>query len=230
MTNRIVDFSRFRIKIIFTLGFELAYCQLQAQNFYKENQPKTITIQVGLGAGTFYPAPRPYTDSLMEHLMPILSFGIEKRIASHLSVKSQASFQAFGSSDYSKSTKTTTPLDQGISYSFELTPTFNLLPNPHHLFRPKLDINLGVGIGYLATYRAEKFNFQGKDYTFHFLEHSPFIPIRSSLIYRLNNQSDVAIEGVFFRTWLDKSNSSPNFNLQGNHFAQANLVYRWWIK
>lgn len=200
------------------------------QNFFKEYKNKTLSAQLSLGAGTFFPAPRPYTDSLVEQVMPILSFGIEKRIASHLSLKSQAGIQAFASSDYSKSTQTTTPLYQGISYSFELTPTFNLLPYHHHLLRPKVDMNLGVGIGYLATYRAEKFNFQSKEYTFHFLEHSPFIPIRSSLIYRLDNRSDLAVEGVFFRTWLDKSTSSPNFNLQGNHFTQANLLYRWWIK
>lgn len=162
--------------------------------------------------------------------MPVISFGIEKRIASHISIKSQVGFQAFANSDYSKSTKTTTPLYHGIAYSFRLTPTFNLLPYHHRLLRPKVDMNLGVGIDYLAIHRAEKFNFQGKEYTFHFLEHSPFIPISSSLIYRLDNRSDLAIEGVFFRTWLDKSSSSQNFNLQGNHFAQANLVYQRLIR
>lgn len=200
------------------------------QNFFKEYKNKTLSAQLSLGAGTFFPAPRPFTDSLVGQVMPVLAFGIEKRIASHLSLKSQAGFQAFANSDYSKSTPTTTPLDQGISYSFELTPTFNLLPYDHHLNRPKVDFNLGAGIGYLATYRAEKFNFQGKEYTFYFLEHSPFIPIRSSLILRLDNRSDLAVEGVFFHTWLDKSSSSPSFNLQGNHFAQANLVYRRWIR
>jgi len=166
--------------------------QVTGQNFFKEYKNKILSAQLSLGAGTFFPAPRPFTDSLVGQVMPVFAFGIEKRIASHLSLKSQAGFQAFANSEYTKSIQTTTPLEQGISYSFELTPTFNLLPYHHHLNRPKVDFNLGIGIGYLATYRAEKFNFQRKEYTFHFLEHSPFIPIRSSLIYRLDNRSDLA--------------------------------------
>ncbi len=222
---------RLRSVCIFLLGMLLWAPHLATgQNFFKEYKNKTLSAQLSLGAGTFFPAPRPFTDSLVEQLMPVLSFGIEKRIASHLSLKSQVGFQAFANSEYSKIKQIATPLDQGISYSFEFTPTFNLLPYHHHLNRPKVDFNLGVGIGYLATYRAEKFNFQLKEYTFHFLEHSPFFPIRSSLILRLDNRSDLAVEGVFFYTCLDKSSNSPNFNLQGNHFAQANLVYRRWIR
>jgi hypothetical protein len=163
-------------------------------------------------------------------VMPILSFGVAKRLASHLSIKSQVNFQSFANSQYSKSEQAKRPFDHGISYAFEMMPIFNLLPAYHHLYRPKVDFHLGIGLGYLATYRAEKFTFQDKEYSFTFLEHSPYVPIRTGLSFRLDDRSDLAVEGVFFRTWLDKSSSSPNFTLLGNHFAQANLVYRWWIK
>jgi hypothetical protein len=111
-----------------------------------------------------------------------------------------------------------------------MMPIFNLLPAYHHLYRPKVDFNLGIGLGYLATYRAEKFTFQDKEYTFNFLEHSPYVPIRTALSFRLDDRSDLAIESVFFRTWLEKSNSSTSFKLNGNHFAQVNLVYRKFIQ
>lgn len=200
------------------------------QNFFKNYNRKTVSAHLSLGAGTFFPAPRPFTDSLVSKMMPILSFGVAKRLASHLSIQSQVSFQSFANRQYSKSEQAKRPFDHGISYAFEMMPIFNLLPAYHHLYRPKIDFNLGVGLGYLATYRAEKFTFQDTEYTFTFLEHSPYVPIRTALSFRLDDRSDLAVEGVFFRTWLDKYSSSPNFNLQGNHFAQTNLVYRWWIK
>ena len=220
------------LKLFWTLFGALLLAPLftNGQNFFKENKNKTISSELSLGAGTFFATPRPFTDSLVSKVMPVLSFGVSKTLASHFSLKSKVSFQSFANSQYSKSEQTIRPFDQGISYAFEITPTFNLMPAYHHLHRPKVDFNLGIGLGYLATYRAEKFTFQDKEYTFHFLEHSPYVPIRSSLLFRLDDRSDLAIEGLFFRAWLDKSGSSPSLKLFGNHFAQANLVYRWWIR
>jgi hypothetical protein len=220
------------LKLFWTLFGALLLAPLftNGQNFFKENKNKTISAELSLGAGTFFAAPRPFTDSLVSKMMPVLSLGIAKRLASHLSIKSQLSLQSFATTEYSNSEQSTRPLYQGISYAFEMMPIFNLLPTYHHLYRPKVDVNLGIGLGYLATYRAEKFTFQDKEYSFTFLEHSPYVPIRTALSFRLDDRSDLAVEGVFFRTWLDKYSSSPNFTLLGNHFAQANLVYRWWIK
>lgn len=203
---------------------------VNGQSYYKENKPKTLSVLVGLGAGIFYAAPRPYTDSLVDQMMPALSLGLEKRIGGHISIKSQANFQAFGNKEYSISEETVKPLYQGISYAWELTPTFNLMPTHHHLNRSKMDFSLGVGVGYLANYTAEKFTFQNKEYTFNFLEHSAYIPIRSSIILRIDSWSDLAVEGVFFHTFLEKGSSISSFNHYGDHFAQVNLVYRRLIK
>lgn len=217
------------IKIfIFCLPMNV-YCQ----NFYKENQPKTISVQLGLGAGTYYAAPRPFFDSLVSQVRPVLSIGVGKRLGSHLSLNSNLSVQSYGNKEYfinDLGERSIKPLYQGVSYAFEITPTFNLFPTYHHSNRPKMDFTLGVGIGYLATYRVEKFVFQDKTYTFNFLEHSTYIPIRSSISYKLDSWSDLAVEGVFFNTFLEEGNSISSFKQYGNHFAQLNLVYRRLIR
>jgi hypothetical protein len=216
--------------LIVWVPFFLVPLLTTGQNFHKENKPKTLAVLVGLGAGTFYPAPRPYTDSLVGQIMPALSLGMDKRLGGHLSIKSQASFQVFGNKEYSISEKIVKPLYQGMSYAWELTPTFNLMPTLHHLNKQKMDFTLGVGIGYLANYTAEKFTFQEKEYTFNFLELSAYIPIRSSIIYSLDSWTDLAVEGVFFHTFLEEGNSISSFKQYGDHFAQLNLVYRRLIR
>jgi hypothetical protein len=215
----------------------ITFCAFSAtsfcQNFYKENQPKTITVQVGLGAGTFYAAPRPFIDSLVSQVMPVLYLGVGKRIGSHLSMNSNLSFQSYGNKQYlidDLGERSIKPFYQGLSYAFEITPTFNLIPTYHHLNRPKMDFTLGLGIGYLATNRAEKFTFQDKEYTFNFLEHSAYIPIRSSISYKMDAWSDLAIEGVLFYTKLQETSSIIDFEQYGDHFAQLNLVYRRLMK
>jgi hypothetical protein len=206
---------------------------LQGQNFYKENKPKTLSIQVGLGAGTYYAAPRPFIDSLVSQVGPVLSLGLGKRLGSHLSLNSHLSLQSYRNKEYfidDLGEGSLKPLYQGVSYAFEVTPTFNLMPTYHHLNRPKLDFTLGIGIGYLATYRAEKFVFQDKEYTFNFLEHAAYIPIRSSIIFTIDSWSNLATEGVFFYTQLEEDGSITSFNQYGDHFAQVNLVSRRLIK
>ncbi len=221
--------SKFSRQLIVVILF-WAPLFVNGQNFYKENKPKTLAVFIGLGAGTFYAAPRPYTDSLVDQVMPLLSLGLEKRLAGHLSIKSQVSFQTFGNKEYSISEEIVKPLYQGISYAFELTPTFNLMPTHHHLTRSKMDFTLGVGLGYLANYTAEKFTFQDKEFTFNFLEHSAYIPIRSSISFSIDSWSDLAVEGVFFHTFLQEESSISSFKQYGDHFAQLNLVYRRLIK
>ena len=221
------------IRFVLILLLGLFSFELQGQNFYKENQPKTFSLHVGLGAGTFYAAPRPFIDSLVSQVMPVLSLGLGKRLGSHLSLNSKLSFQSYGNKEFfinDLGEGSIKPLYQGVSYAFEFTPTFNLFPTYHHLNRPKVDFTLGIGIGYLATYRAEKFVFQDKEYTFNFLEHAAYIPIRSSISYNLNAWSDLAIEAVFFYTKLQETSSLKDFQQYGNHFSQLNLIYRRLMK
>jgi hypothetical protein len=165
--------------------------------------------------------------------MPVLSLGLGKRLGSHLSLNSNLSFQSYGNKQYSidkLGESSIKPLYQGVSYAFELTPTFNLMPTLHNLKRPKMDFTLGVGIGYLATYRAEKFTFQEKEYTFNFLERSAYIPFRSSIIFSIDSWSNLEVEGVFFNTFLEEGSSISSLKQYGNHFAQLNLVYQRLIK
>lgn len=221
--------SKFSRQLIVVMLFWIPLF-VNGQNCSKENKPKTLSVFIGLGLGSFYPSPRPFTDSLVGQVMPLLSLGVEKRFGGHLSIKTQGNFQAFGNKEYSISEGIVKPLYQGISYAWELTPTFNLMPTHHHLNRSKMDFALGVGVGYLANYTAEKFTFQDKDYTFNFLEHSAYIPIRSSIIFRIDSWNDLAVEGVFFHTFLDDGSSISSFKQYGDHFAQLNLVYRRLIK
>ena len=221
--------SKFSRRLILVILFWIPLF-VNGQNFYKGNKPKTLSVFIGLGPGSFYPAPRPFTDSLVDQVMPVVSLGLDRRLGGHFSVKSQVSFQAFGNKEYSISEEIVKPLYQGISYSYELTPTFNLMPTHHHLTRSKIDFSFGVGVGYLANYTAEKFTFQDKEYTFNFLEHSAYIPIRSSIIFSIDSWTDLAVEGVFFHTFLEEASSISSFKQYGDHFAQLNLVYRRLIK
>ncbi|MFC5193627.1 hypothetical protein ACFPIK_17775 [Algoriphagus aquatilis] len=206
---------------------------LWAQSFYKEKNPKTVFYQVGIGAGTFFSAPRPSYDSIVNEKLPVLSLAVGKRIGSHLSIKSNFSFQPFSSKEYmpgENGNGTLEPIFNGYNYAFDVMPIFNLLPSFHHMSRPIVDFNLGVGLGYLLTYRTEKFFFNEKYYQFNLFESSAYIPVRASLSFRLGIVTDLIFEGAFFNTFLDDNRSVTEFEKESDHFGQVNVVYRRFIR
>ena len=168
--------------------------KLLGQSFYREKNPKTTFYQIGLGAGTFYSAPRPSYDSIVNEKLPVLSFALGKRMGSHISLKSTFSFQPFSSKEYvisEEGKSSLEPIFNGYNYAVDITPTFNLLPNFHHMSRPLVDFNLGLGLGYLITYRTEKFFFNDKYFEVNVIEHSAYIPVKASLSFRLISQVDL---------------------------------------
>jgi hypothetical protein len=183
--------------------------------------------------GTFFSAPRPSYDSVINQKMPVLSLGLGKRFGNHLTVKSTFSFQPFSSNEYvldGEGSSNTEPIFNGYNYAFDITPIFNLTPSYHHMGWPVVDFNLGIGLGYLLTYRTEKFYFNDKNYEFNFFEHSLYVPVRASLTFRLGIVSDLAIEGVFFNTFLDDTSKITDFKKDSDHFGQLNIAYRRFFK
>lgn len=204
-----------------------------AQSFYKEKNPKTVFYQVAIGAGTFFSAPRPSYDSIVNEKLPAISIALGKRIGSHLSLKSTFSFQPFSSKEYVPSDQgsgTLEPIFNGYNYAFDVMPSFNLMPSYHHMSRPIVDFNLGVGLGYLLTYRTEKFFFNEKYYEFNLFEQSAYIPVRASLSFRLGILTDLIVEGAFFNTFLDNNRSVTEIKKDSDHFGQINLIYRRFIR
>ncbi|MCZ8134363.1 MAG: hypothetical protein O9252_02540, partial [Algoriphagus sp.] len=100
----------------------------------------------------------------------------------------------------------------------------------HHMSRPIVDFNLGIGLGYLITYRTEKFFFNEKYYQFNMFESSAYIPVRASLSFRLGVVTDLIIEGAFLNTFLDDDRSVTKFEKNSDHFGQVNVVYRRFIR
>jgi len=222
-----------RLLILFYLSWFSVFGSVLAQSFYKEKNPKTICYQIGLGAGTFYSAPRPSYDTIVNENLPALSLAVGKRIGSHLSLKSTFSFQPFSGKEYvagDNGEGTLRPIFNGYNYAVDIMPSVNLLPGFHHMSRPIVNLNVGIGLGYLLTYRTEKFFFNEKYYEFNLFEHSIYIPVRASLSFRLGIVSDLMIEGAFFNTFLDRNRNAAEIKKDSDHFGQVNFVYRRFIK
>ncbi|WP_332914295.1 hypothetical protein [Algoriphagus boritolerans] len=122
--------------------------------------------------GHFFAAPKPSYDKIENQIVPVLSLGFGRRYNDHFSLRSTFSFQQFSSDELliqeGTGLEVSEPIFQGYNYALDITPTVNLMPSFHHMSRPILDLYAGLGLGYLLTYRTEKFIFKEKDYEFSF--------------------------------------------------------------
>ncbi len=222
-----------KILIIGLIFLSLVHPSL-GQSFYKEKEPKTDFYRIGLGVGTFFFAPRPSYDIIENKVVPVISLGVGRKYGDHFSLRATASFQPFSTDELvtqeGSGIEVPEPIFHGYNYALDLTPTFSLMPAFHHMSRPIIDLNVGLGLGYLLTYRTETFVYKEKDYDFSFFESSIYFPVRVSTIFKLGILSDLEIEGAFFYTFLNDTESKGGFEKDSDHFGQLNLVYRRYIR
>lgn len=207
-----------------------SYAQLFSTNRY----PSIFYYQFGLGAGTFFSAPRPTVkfENIVNQKAPVLTLGIGKRYSNHVSVKSNFSFQQFSAKEFvgiQDGKEMLEPMFNGYKFAMDITPTFNVMPGFNLKKRFPVDLNLGLGIGYLLTNRTEKLYFNGKYYEINLTERSPYIPLRASLSFKIGLLNDISIEGAFFNTWLDNKRPLTKLSRNSDHFGQLNVVFSRYI-
>lgn len=219
------------------LFFILSFCFLSiygcAQNFNKENTPKLFFMELGLGAGSILPKPRPNTFSVDSNILPSLNLSLGKRLSNHFSIKSNFNFQPFNASALTfdeLANPSFGDLLTGKMVGIDFTPILNLFPFNHHLTRSNINLSIGIGIGFAVVNTEEKFTFQNQNYKFNFLSHSAYLPIRFSSEYRLNYLEDLSVEGSFFKTNLNSDEMLTRLNSNSDNFIRLSVSYRRYIR
>jgi hypothetical protein len=223
-----------RIFIFLIIIFFCFSISAQGQGFSTTRNPSIIFYQVGLGAGTFFSAPRPTIEfeNIVNQKAPVLTLGLGKRYGDHVSVRSNLSIQQFAAKEFignQDGNDVLDPMFNGYNFALDITPTFNVMPSYNLKKRFPVDLNLGIGLGYLINNRTEKLYFNGKYYEINLTERSPYIPVRASLSFKLGLLNDISVEGAFFNTWLDNKRPVTKFAKDSDHFAQLNVMFRRYV-
>jgi hypothetical protein len=222
-----------KLILLFVIGLIVSN-NANGQGFSTNRKPSIFFYQIGLGAGTFFSAPRPTVEfeNIVNRKAPVLTLGLGRRYADHISVRANLSFQQFSAKEFignQDGNDVLDPMFDGYSFALDITPSFNVMPGYNLKKRFPVDLNLGLGLGYLLTNRTEKLYFNGKYYEINLTERSPYIPIRASLSFKLGLLNDISIEGAFFNTWLDSKRPITQFSKNSDHFAQLNVMFRRYI-
>lgn len=189
-----------------------------AQNFNKSKYEKEYFYSLGIGVGNFFPSE--LGSDINPKLVPTLSAAFGKRMGGHFGLKSTASIQPF-------IVEQPVAPYKGLSYALDLMPTVNLFPNKNQLDQPRINAELGMGVGYLINYVSKEIVISGSPRALQYLEFSPYVPIRLAVNFRFKRAINLGVEGVFFNTWLDPDKQMIyEVKKNANQFGQINLVMR----
>jgi hypothetical protein len=193
-----------------------------AQNFNKSKYEKEYFYSVGLGVGNFFSEEQ--GSDVNSKFVPTLSMAFGKRMGGHFGLKSTVSIQPFSVEKPEEPFK-------GLSYAMDLMPSVNLYKNKNQLDLPKINVEFGMGLGFMINYVSKDYDLGELGIRkFQYLEYSPYIPARLAINMKFKGTNTLGVEGVFFNTWLGPEKQTLyEIKKNANQFGQINLVMRRFV-
>ena len=115
---------------------------------------------------------------------------------------------------------------KGSSVYFDLMPTFNLISFDNHIYRSKVNLYGGAGLGILYSQTSQKKSFSAEEKPVESSLTTGYIPVRAGLSFKIGPYSDIAGEGTALFTFTDNLDGNIGSNRWGDHLFQAQIVYR----
>lgn len=115
---------------------------------------------------------------------------------------------------------------KGSAIYFDMMPTFNLMSFDNHIYRSKVNLYGGAGLGIIYSQTEQKKSFSQEERPVSSDLTTAYIPVRAGLSFKIGPYSDIAGEGTMLLTFTDNLDGNVGFNRFGDHLFQAQLVYR----
>ena len=115
---------------------------------------------------------------------------------------------------------------KGSSIFFDVMPTFNLVSFDNHIYRSKVNLYGGAGLGIMYTMTEQKKSFSEEERPTDESITTGYVPVRAGLSFKIGPYSDIAGEGTALFTFTDNIDGNIGSNRWGDHLFSAQIVYR----
>lgn len=205
------------------------------QSFYKEKTPKNDIWALGAGPSFIYgdnAGPYGTWDFLWK---PAITGSYTKKTSSNIGYQISTGIQWISSSQEGLygpiieeiwTSKGSAFSFRGQAFYMDLMPVFWLFPYENHMNRSTFNLYGGMGLGVIFVNRKESYSYEANTPETRANTFIPHIPIRAGINYKLDNWSDLAIEGTLLLSFSDELDGNAGFNRFGDHMAQIQLVYK----
>lgn len=203
------------------------------QSFYKEKTPKNNIWALGAGPSFIYgdnAGPYGTWDFLWK---PAITGSYTKKFSRHLGYQFSTGIQWISSSQeglYGPSieefwrSRGSAFTFRGQAFYMDLMPVFWLFPYENHMNRSIFNLYGGMGLGALFVNRKESYSYNATETRANTF--TPHVPMRAGINYKLDNWSDLALEGTLLISFSDELDGNAGFNRFGDHMAQIQVVYK----
>lgn len=218
------------------LFLSLLFCSsgtISAQNFYKEKISKDNILTVGAGPSFAYLDNGGQYRDFNFAIKPSISVALTKKLTSAFDLRATAGYQSLSSggnpsypvrdawyADFASFTA------KGPAFYFDVIPSVNLIRFSNHMYRSKVNLYGGFGLGVLYSKTEQTKSFESEEVPTEHQITTGYVPVRAGLSLRIGPYSDIAGEGTMMWTFTDNLDGNVGFNRFGDHLFQAQIVYR----
>ncbi|MFD2202875.1 hypothetical protein [Shivajiella indica] len=224
-------------KFLSTIVIALLIIQVnQAQNFYKERNPRNTFLSFGVGPSIIYAETGGQYNKLDFDFKPALSFSYAKKINPLINLQATAGLQWIGSGGnppeeaYNQWIASESALSfSGRAYYLDVMPVMNIIPFSHHMQRNYLNFygGLGIGVMQINTKRYYTLEENSREYIANFP--TAYIPVRAGMSYRIGDYYDLSLEGGMLLTFSDDIDGNQNWNAFNDHLLQIQVVLKKYL-
>ncbi|WP_194778160.1 DUF6089 family protein [Pararhodonellum marinum] len=207
------------------------------QDLYREALPRKHTVSFYLGSGFMYAdnGGSPRTFDL--RFQPMMAFSYGKQLTPMVKLTATLGFQGVRSNEgvFSESIYRQWA-EEGQAYKFtgnatmfDIVPVAYLYPFENHMFRKRINLYGGFGLGVMSVSRTQYVFNETGDISQNASNTAPYIPVRIGLVVPFNGIFDLGIQGSLMYTFSDELDGNVGYNNRNDHLAQIQLTATHYI-
>ena len=207
----------------------------KGQSFYEYKIPVDHAVVIGAGPSFIYADNGGIYSKLNFKLNPSITAAYSRKLNRYFDVRANIGHQKVEGLkttnatilDIWESRMSANNFSGRVNY-LDIMPVFNVFPSDHAYLRTGFNIYGGLGLGLMMSkvdleYENERIVEDHKVTTI-------YIPGRAGISYKLNDKTDIMLEGSLLFSFTDNIDGNENFNRLGDHLWQAQIMIKRYLK
>ncbi|MCH7415381.1 DUF6089 family protein [Belliella sp. R4-6] len=206
----------------------------KGQSFYEYKVPVEHSIIIGAGPSFIYADNGGIYSKLKFKLNPSISAAYSKKLNRSFDLRANIGHQQIEGLKSTNATILEMWESRSSAYNFsgrvnylDIMPVFNVFPADHAYLRTGFNIYGGLGLGILMS--KVDLEYENRIVEDHKTV-TMYIPGRAGISYKLNDKTDIMLEGSLLFSFSDNIDGNENFNRLDDHLWQVQVMLKRYLK
>ncbi|MFD2036205.1 hypothetical protein ACFSKL_15485 [Belliella marina] len=204
------------------------------QSFHEYKIPVDHSIIIGAGPSFIYADNGGIYSKFKFKLNPSVTAAYSRKLNRNFDIRANIGHQKIEGMETTNATILETWQSRSSAKNFsgsvnflDVMPVYNMFPSDHAYLRSDFNIYGGLGLGVLLS--NVDLEYENETVENHQVV-SMYIPGRAGVSYKLNEKTDIMLEGSLLFSFSDNIDGNRNFNKLDDHLWQLQLMVKRYLR